>query len=119
MLDLTRLAFDADLGSASKACLISNSRSATAPTDRRTVGNRWFAGAAIDHTFPFASTLVVADVFAEHLIGLYPSADWTAEIGVRRQWSMTVVIDAGLSRHFMGSFPSTAVNFGITYAVAM
>lgn len=118
MLDRTR-ALVTESRSPSTTCLIANSRSAIAPTDQRTVGNRWFAGAAIDHTFPFASTLVVADVFAEHLIGLYPSADWTAEIGVRRQWSMKVVVDAGVARQFVGSFPSTAVSFGITYAVAM
>jgi hypothetical protein len=103
---------------ASGACLTSNT-SALAMSDQRTLGNRWFAGAAFDHTFPLASTLVVADVFAEHLIGLSPHADWTAEIGVRRQWSTTVVVDGGISRHFAGSLPSTAVNFGVTYTLAM
>jgi hypothetical protein len=118
MLDVTRLPVDVEARPSTSACLTSN-RSAAAPSDQRTVGSRWFAGAAIDHAFPLSSTLVVADVFAEHLIGLYPSVDWTAEIGVRRQWSMTVVVDAGISRHFLGSFPSTAFNFGISYAVAM
>jgi hypothetical protein len=116
--DVMRLPVNAKARPSTTACLTS-SRSAAARGDQRTLGSRWFAGAAIDHAFPLSSTLVVADVFAEHLIGLYPSVDWTAEIGVRRQWSMTVVVDAGISRHFLGSFPSTAFNFGISYAVAM
>ena len=119
MIDATALPIDAEPRPASTMACLTSSRSAATPSDPRTVGNRWFAGAAIDHAFPLSSTLVVADVFAEHLIGLYPHVDWTAEIGVRRQWSMTVVVDAGISRHFLGNFPSTAFNFGITYAIAI
>jgi hypothetical protein len=85
----------------------------------RSVGNRWFAGAEIDHAFALSSTLIGADVFAEHLIGLSPLVDWTAELGVRRQWSPQIVLDAGIARRFAGSAPSTAVILGATYAFAM
>ena len=88
------------------------------PTEPRAFGNRWFAGATVDHTFALSSTLVGADLFAERLIGLYALVDWTAEIGVRRQWSPHVVFDAGISRHFAGTAPSTAITVGATYSVA-
>jgi hypothetical protein len=84
-----------------------------------THGHRWFAGAEVDHVFPFSSMLVGADLFAEHLIGLSPLIDWTAELGVRRQWSPQMVLDVGIARHFAGSAPSTALTLGATYAVAM
>jgi hypothetical protein len=101
----------------SAACLTANFPvvSTTPPT----IGNRWFGGVGLDHAFALTSTLVGADVFAEHLIGLSSLVDWTAEVGVRRQLSPQLVFDAGVSRHFAGAFPSTAVTAGATYALAM
>src|SRR5207248_3910704 len=99
-----------------RACLTGN---AVAPSDAgRSLGNRWFAGAAIDHTFPLSSTFVGADIFAERLIGLSSLVDWTAEVGGRRQWSPHIVLDAGVARRFAGAAPSTAMTIGATYAYA-
>jgi hypothetical protein len=98
----------------SSACLTTTAFAA--PSGPRTIGNRWFAGAAVDHAFPLSSTLVAADVFAERLIGLSALVDWTAEIGLRRQWSPHVVVDAGVARRFAGAVPSTAMTVGATYA---
>jgi hypothetical protein len=100
----------------STACLTS---SAAAPSSPPSLGERWFAGAAIDHTFALASTLVAADVFAERFVGLSALVDWTAERGLRRQWSPRLVLDPGVARHFAGAFPSTAVTLGATLAVAI
>ena len=103
--------------SVSSACLTAYTAATTSTP--RSLGNRWFAGAAVDRTFALCSTLVAADVFAERLIGLSPLLDWTAEIGIRRQWSPQLVLDGGVSRHFAGTLPSTAVTFGATYAVSI
>jgi hypothetical protein len=110
---------DADLTGASDAAACMSSNLASVANAGTSLGHRWLAGAEIDHVFPFSSTLVGADLFAEHLIGLSPLVDWTAELGVRRQWSPQIVLDAGIARHFAGSAPSTAVILGATYVLAI
>jgi len=111
-----RFAVDVAPVSYSAACMSSNVPPAAITGN--SLGNRWFAGAEIDHAFVFSSTLVGADIFAEHLMGLSPLVDWTAELGVRHQWSPQMVVDAGITRHFAGSIPSTAITLGATYALA-
>jgi hypothetical protein len=106
----------ADAPSYTAGCLTS---AAAAPTAQPSNGQRWFAGAGFDHTFALASTLLGADVFAERFVGLSPLVDWTAELGVRHQWSPMLVLDAGVARHFAGAFPSTSLTVGATYAVAI
>jgi hypothetical protein len=110
---------EADIAAASYASACMSSNVASATTTGSSLGNRWFVGAEIDHAFVFSSTLIGADIFAEHLIGLSPLVDWTAELGLRRQWSSQIVVDAGIARHFAGSFPSTAFTVGATYALAI
>jgi hypothetical protein len=106
-----------DVPAYSTACLTANT--AVAAPASATIGNRWFAGMAIDHAFALSSTLLGADVFAERLIGLSPLVDWTTELGIRHQMSPYVVFDFGVSRHFTGVFPSTAATVGATYAYAL
>jgi hypothetical protein len=84
-------------------------------TDTSSVGYRWVSGLGVDRAFPLASTLVTADVVAERFIGLYDSIDWSAELGVRRQLTPTVVVDFGVARHFAGVAMSSAITAGITY----
>ena len=114
------------IGGARFACLVrapvveraSRARSAqtnAAITDTSSVGYRWVSGLGVDRAFPLASTLVTADVVAERFIGLYDSIDWSAELGVRRQLTPTVVFDFGIARHFAGVAMSNAVTAGITY----
>jgi len=114
------------IGGARFACLArtpvveraSGARSAqtnVAITDTSSVGYRWVSGLGVDRAFALASTLVSADVVAERFIGLYDSIDWSAELGVRRQLTPTVVFDFGIARHFTGVAMSNAVTAGITY----
>jgi len=105
------------LATTSTACGAMQSAAPLAPG--RSVGHRWFVGAELDHAFALHSTLIGADVFAEHLMGLSPLVDWSAELGFRHQWSPQIVVDAGVSRHFAGNLPSTAMTLGVTYAFAM
>jgi hypothetical protein len=90
----------------------------SAVTSIRSSGSRWFAGLALDHSFPLRSTLVIADVFVERFIGLYAVADWTAEAGLRHQLTPLLVLDAGVSRHFAGTIQATSLSVGATYEVA-
>ena len=88
------------------------------PPRAPTSGNRWFAGAAVDRSFPFRSLLVSADVYAERLLGLYPIVDWTAEVGMRIQLTPVMVADVGIGRHFAGVIRSTSLAVGMSYELA-
>ena len=83
-----------------------------------TGGRRWFAGLAFDRSFPLRSLLFVGDVFTERFVGLYPTPDWTAELGLRYQLTPLIVLDAGAGRHFAGVIHSTTVTIGATYEFA-
>src|SRR5438552_1057415 len=97
--------------------------SSAAPTPgfdpTRTHGSRWSVGLAADHTFPLASTLVGAALTAERFEGLYGATDWTAELGMRRQWTPRLVADVGVARHFAGVQPSSWITAGLTYSLAL
>ena len=106
-------------GGAARHCLPPLEQAiAPAPTLPPSNGNRWFAGVAMDHSFPIRSLLVIADVYAERFVGLYPNADWTAEAGLRYQWTPLLVLDAGAGRHFAGTIRSTQLTVGATYELA-
>jgi hypothetical protein len=85
----------------------------------RPYGLRWAAGLGIDRTFPLQSTLVAADIIAERFIGLFPRADWTAEVGIRHQRSPQIVLDLGVARHFAGTTRSTSATLGVTYSLGL
>jgi hypothetical protein len=108
----------APLKSTRCAALDGTTESRSRQIAERPYGLRWSAGIGVDRTFPLHSMLVTADVFAERFIGLYPSVDWTAEVGVRRQWSPTLVLDLGVARHFAGATRSTSATVGLTYSIA-
>jgi hypothetical protein len=88
------------------------------PSAAPTHGSRWLAGIGADHAFALRSTLVTADIVAEHFVGLYSSVDWTAEAGIRRQMTPTIMIDAGVASHFAGVVHSTSITVGAAYEIA-
>lgn len=98
------------------AALPDSSTPSIAPV--RLDGNRWFGGIAFDHAFPLRSTLLVADLFAERFVGLFPKIDWTAEIGMRHQVTPRLVVDAGAGRRFAGTTQSMTFVFGATFEFA-
>jgi hypothetical protein len=79
----------------------------------------WFLGAGVDKAFPLASTLLIADMFAERFEGIGRRTDLTAEIGARHQLRPQAVIVAGLGRHFRGAGYSTFVTLGMTLSHAL
>ena len=90
----------------------------SSPAQTPTVGSRWFAGAGYDRSFPFRALLASGDLYAERLVGLYPSIDWTAELGLRAQLSPVLVASLGVGRHFAGVVRSTSFMIGASYEVA-
>ena len=83
-----------------------------------THGSRWVAGAGFDRASALRSTLVSADLVAERFAGLYPRLDWTAEIGLRRQVTPRLNVDAGIARRFLAPIPSTSLTIGATWEIA-
>jgi hypothetical protein len=77
---------------------------------------QWLVGLAGDKALPLRSTVVVADVFVEHFEGLPRLYDWTAEVGLRRQVSPRLVLDATVGRHYYGTALSTFVKFGTSFS---
>jgi hypothetical protein len=96
---------------------VASAQVAGAPVDAPppTTGRRWMAGIGMDHAFALSSTLVTGDVVAERFIDLYAFTDWSAELGVRHQWSPQLTMDLGFARHFEGLLRSNAIVFGLAY----
>ena len=85
----------------------------------RSVGMRWLAGAGIDHAFALSSTLVTGDFIAERFAGLFARTDLSAEIGIRRQFTPQLVLELGVTRHFVGLLRSNALTIGAGYGIAI
>lgn len=81
--------------------------------------SRWMAGVAVDRTFPFKSTLVTADVFAEQPLGDAADLAWTAETGVRYQTSPQFNVDVGVGRRFAGDDQGWFFTVGMSHAFAL
>ena len=76
--------------------------------------SRWTAGAAIDHAFALQSLLVIGDVFVEKYQGVGRASDWTAEGGLRKQFTQLIVVDAAFGRRFTGISPTWFATAGTT-----
>lgn len=63
---------------------------------------RWTTAAGIDKSFALSSVLVAADIVGEKYEGIGRTMDWTAELGVRKQFTQLLVLDLGAGRRFTG-----------------
>lgn len=79
---------------------------------------RWWVGLAVDRTLIRASTLLLLGFNA---VGPGGGADtrWEAAIGVRRQLTPTLVVDAGASGRLAGPGENAALTLGLTHAFAL
>ena len=80
---------------------------------------RWFASAALDYTLYRSSLLLVAELGASQD---YAGAETalTAGLGLRWQWTPTLVLDAGLARRLTGGAgPDLELTAGLSHAFAM
>jgi hypothetical protein len=79
----------------------------------------WWTGVALDRTLPLRSTLVAAELTASRDAPGAP-VDVAALLGVRRQLTPTLVVDAGVGRGLRrGVGAEWQVTLGLTRAVAM
>jgi hypothetical protein len=78
---------------------------------------RWWAGLAVDRTLFRTSTLLIGEVVAERAVG-GSGQGWRAGIGLRRQVSPTVVLDAGFAL-LRGDRDGFAMTIGLSHAFAI
>ena len=107
------------LCAAPPATITNANQLAQAASDSVVTHAHWMVGMAVDKALPLKSILIVADVFAERFEGIGRRTDLTAEAGIRRQLSPTVVFAGGVGRHFRGTNPSSFLILGATYSRAL
>jgi len=81
--------------------------------------DRWWYGAAVDRTMFRRSTLVVAEVYALREADGTP-VEVNASVGLRYQWTPTVVLDFGVARGLRRDLgPDFEFTFGLSRAFAL
>ncbi len=79
---------------------------------------RWSAGAALDRTFYRQSLLLVGDVIARATDRNAPT-EVEAGLGLRWQWTPTLVLDAGLRRRLSTEGHDIAFGLGLTHVFGL
>ncbi len=79
---------------------------------------RWLAGLALDRTFPLHQTLVGVDVTAEESLLDDGAVEWRSSVGLRRQMSSRLAMDAGIFRRLSAGTPGWGITMGGAYAFA-
>lgn len=80
-------------------------------------GGRWAAGVAMDRTLFRSSTLIATELRAADG-GPAQGVQWGLGVGFRRQWTPTLVLDAGVSRELARQARSPwTVTVGVSHAV--
>lgn len=78
---------------------------------------RWAGSVAVDRTLFRQSLLLVGELAAFQASSGDPTAA-TAALGLRWQWTPTLVFDAGVSRRLTSTGPDVAVTLGFSHVVA-
>jgi len=79
----------------------------------------WLAGVGADKTLPLSSIVFVGDLFVEKFEGIGRTADWTTELGARKQLTPSVVVVGSVGRHFKGLNDSLFFVLGATLSRAL
>ena len=80
---------------------------------------RWLAGAGVDKSFPLSSFLIAGDVVVEKYNGINRDAEWTAEAGVRKQFTQLIVLDLAAGRRFTGISKAWFATAGTTITMSL
>lgn len=81
--------------------------------------DRWWYGVAVDRTLFRRSTLVVGEVYALREADGTP-VEVNASVGVRYQWTPTIVLDLGVARGLRNDLgPDFELTFGLSRAFAL
>jgi hypothetical protein len=79
----------------------------------------WLAGAGVDKTFPLSSVLIAGDVVVEKYNGIGRDAEWTAEAGIRKQFTQFLVLDFAAGRRFTGISKAWFATAGSTITMSL
>lgn len=81
--------------------------------------SRWWAGAAVDRTFPLKALLVTGEVVAQQPLRVATDVAWHSAAGLRYQLSPRVATDAGAGYRFTGDDQGWFVTVGAAVAVGL
>ena len=96
----------------------STAMAGTSPAGRVEV-SRWLGGLSVDHTFPFRSMLVGAEVFARQPLLSAKPVEWNTGVGIRYQLTPYFNIDGGVGKRLTGEEKSWFATFGLSRAFAL
>jgi hypothetical protein len=77
---------------------------------------RWSGSLAVDRTFWRQSLLLVGEVVVAEPIGT-DLTTWRAGVGVRWQFTPSIVLDAGAFRRLSAEGPDAGVTFGLSHTI--
>lgn len=81
--------------------------------------SRWWAGLAIDKTFPLRSLLISAEAFADQGVRDGADVEWNAGAGARYQLTPRWALDGGVGRRLTGDDREWHLTFGWAYALGI
>jgi len=81
--------------------------------------SRWLGGLSVDHTFPFRSMLVGAEVFVRQPLLSEKAVEWNTGVGIRYQLTPNFNIDGGVGKRLTGEESSWFATFGLSRAFAI
>jgi hypothetical protein len=81
--------------------------------------SRWWAGLAVDKTFPLRSLLISAEAYAEQSVANGADVEWNAGVGTRYQVTPRWALDSGVGRRLTGDDPEWYVTVGWAYALGI
>jgi hypothetical protein len=81
--------------------------------------SRWWAGLAVDKTFPLRSLLISAEAYADQSVADGSDAEWHTGIGARYQLTPRWALDGGVGRRLTGDDREWHVTFGWAYALGI
>ncbi len=79
---------------------------------------RWTYSAAVDRTLLRQSMLLVAEIVTSRAVADAP-VEVNAGVGIRWQWTPTIVLDAGVTRRLREHGPDIGLTFGLSHAFAI
>ena len=84
-----------------------------------TEASRWWAGLAIDKTFPLRSLLISAEAYADQAVSEGADIQWSTGAGARYQLTPRWAVDGGIGRRLTGEEREWHLTVGWAYALGI
>jgi len=84
-----------------------------------TDASRWWAGLAVDKTFPLRSLLISAEAYVDQSVLDGADVEWTTGVGARYQLSPRWALDGGVGRRLTGDNREWHITAGWAYALGI